>query len=143
MVDGSLTIPRTVLQAIDAHLEASYPSEGCGFLLGTTSPYTVCDHLMVPNRREGDGAAANRYLITPNDFQDAERRAAELGVQLIGTYHSHPDVAAVPSDYDREHAWPTYRYLIVRVAAGVAGRHRVWELIDDRSRFREHAVVVA
>ncbi len=143
MVEGSLTIPRKLLAAIDAHLERSYPSEGCGFLLGTTNPCAVRDHLTVPNRREKDGAAATRYLITPNDFRDAERRAAELGLELIGTYHSHPDVAAVPSDYDREYAWPTYRYLIVRVAAGIASGHRVWELTDDRSRFREHAVVVA
>ena len=44
--------------------------------------------------------------------------AAELGGELLGFYHSHPDHPARPSQYDLDHAWPTFAYVIV------AGRWR-------------------
>ena len=48
---------------------------------------------------------------------------AELGGELLGFYHSHPDHPARPSQYDLDHAWPTFAYIIVAVAAGSAARH--------------------
>ena len=41
-----------------------------------------------------------------------------LGLTLVGYYHSHPDDAAIPSEYDRVHALPNFRYLITAVWAG-------------------------
>ena len=58
----------------------------------------------------------------------------------MGTYHSHPDVAARPSGYDLEHAWPWYRYLILSIVEGVVREERVWELRSDRSSFIEHTL---
>ena len=48
----------------------------------------------------------------------AEQRAAELGGELLGFYHSHPDHPARPSQYDLDHAWPIFSYVIVSVASG-------------------------
>jgi proteasome lid subunit RPN8/RPN11 len=65
----------------------------------------------------------------------AERRASELGADVIGFYHSHPDHPARPSQYDLDHAWPFMSYVIVSVLAGVPGAMTSWRLREDRSVF--------
>ena len=57
------------------------------------------------------------------------------GWTLIGWYHSHPDHPAKPSEYDREHAWPWYSYIIVSVQNGNPRDMTSWRLQDDRSAF--------
>ncbi len=140
-----MEIDRAVIEAIRRDLAAVYPLEGCGFLMGT--PRTdgravVSRQLRVPNERVVDGGAANRYLIPPEAFLTAERDATALGLNIVGTYHSHPDVPARPSGYDREHAWPSYRYLIVSVVQGTVREERVWQLREDRSGFVDHGLRV-
>jgi proteasome lid subunit RPN8/RPN11 len=83
-------------------------------------------------------------MVRASDYQMAERRASELGAELLGFYHSHPDHPARPSQYDLDHAWPTFAYIIVAVAGqgasgdqATAGDMTVWYLQDDRSRFEE------
>jgi proteasome lid subunit RPN8/RPN11 len=78
-----------------------------------------------------------RFLVRPSDYREAEQRAGELGAELLGFYHSHPDHPARPSQYDLDHAWPTFAYVIVAVAAGAAGDMTVWYLKEDRSSFEE------
>ena len=86
-----------------------------------------------------DEGPRRRFMVRPSDYQLAERRATELGGELLGFYHSHPDHPARPSQYDLDHAWPTFAYIIVAVARR---RRReadmtVWYLQEDRSRFEE------
>ena len=54
----------------------------------------------------------------------------------LGWYHSHPDHPARPSEFDREHAWPWYSYVIVSVANGEPQDMTSWQLEDDRSHFQ-------
>ena len=65
----------------------------------------------------------------------AERRASELGAELLGFYHSHPDHPARPSQYDLDHAWPFFSYIIVSVRAGRPEAMTSWRLREDRSAF--------
>lgn len=132
-----LTIAKPLLEQIAAHLESAYPEEGAGFLLGDAG--AVKEIFPLPNARE-DAARRNRYLITPEDYLKAERRAAELGVDLIGVFHSHPDCPNVPSEYDREWAQPFFSYLITRVDKGKAVSHRSWRLAEDRSKYDEEEI---
>jgi len=75
--------------------------------------------------------------VRPSDYQLAERRATELGGELLGFYHSHPDHPARPSQFDLDHAWPTFAYVIVAVATGTARDMTVWYLKEDRTSFEE------
>jgi proteasome lid subunit RPN8/RPN11 len=61
----------------------------------------------------------------------------------VGFYHSHPDVEARPSAFDRDHAWSGYSYVIVSVRGGVPRETRSWELRPDRSAFDEEGLFVA
>jgi proteasome lid subunit RPN8/RPN11 len=75
------------------------------------------------------------FEVTPDDVRFAEKAAREKRLELIGWYHSHPDAPARPSEYDRDHAWPWYSYIIVSVQNGEPRDTASWRLRDDRSRY--------
>ena len=141
---SSLTISAGVDAAIRAHGRETYPHECCGGLLGRDG--SVSDVLALPNTTEE--GPRRRFLVRPSDYREAERRASEIGAELLGFYHSHPDHPARPSQYDLDHAWPTFAYIIVAVAGNglpresagaspTAGDMTVWYLKEDRSSFEE------
>lgn len=133
----TLTVPHYLLEQINAHLEQAYPEEGAGFLIGSDG--TVESILPLENAREDD-ARHNRFLITPEDYLNAELTADRLGLSLIGVFHSHPDCPNVPSEYDREWAQPFFSYIITRVDQGRAVSSRSWRLAEDRSKFEEEEI---
>jgi len=133
MSERQLTITAGVDQAIRRHGQETYPHECCGALVGRAG--LVTEIVALPNTTEE--GPRRRFLVRPSDYREAERRAGEIGGVLLGFYHSHPDHPARPSQYDLDHAWPTFAYVIVAVAAGTAGDMTVWYLKDDRSNFQE------
>lgn len=137
----TIVIERQILKNIHTHLESAYPEEGAGFLLGdaTRSERKILAYLPVENARE-DAARHNRFLITPQDMLRAELAAEELGLDILGVFHSHPDCPNVPSEFDREWALPWYSYTISRVDGGRAVSIRSWRLNEDRAAFSEENV---
>jgi proteasome lid subunit RPN8/RPN11 len=122
-----------VARAIRQHGQETYPHECCGAMVGHDGRVEAV--VALPNTTEE--GPRRRFLVRPSDYRLAERRAAELGGELLGFYHSHPDHPARPSQYDLDHAWPTFAYIIVAVAGGQAAQMTVWWLKDDRTEFEE------
>jgi proteasome lid subunit RPN8/RPN11 len=87
-----------------------------------------------------DEGPRRRFLVRPDDYRVAEQRAREAGLELLGFYHSHPDHPARPSQYDLDHAWPSFSYVIVSVMAGEDKLLTSWRLREDRSAFDEESV---
>lgn len=135
----SLTIKKELIERINKHIEAAYPGEGAGFLLGANGD--VNEVLPLDNAREEE-ARHNRFLLTPEDYLKAEMKAMELGVDLIGVFHSHPDCPNVPSEYDREWAQPFFSYVISRVDQGKTVSHRSWKLLEDRTKYEEEEIEI-
>lgn len=129
----ALALPQRVRDAIRAHGADAYPHECCGALIGRYG--TVSHAVALPNTTEE--GPRRRFLVRPSDYRDAERRASELGAELLGFYHSHPDHPARPSQYDLDHAWPFFSYVIVAVRAGVPEDITSWRLRDDRAALDE------
>jgi proteasome lid subunit RPN8/RPN11 len=128
---------------IAAHAERDYPYECCGLLLGgfgVDGRKLVAETYPISNAREEE-AKRNRFLIRPEELMLGEKYAARKELEVLGFYHSHPDHPAVPSQYDLEHAWPVYSYIVVSVRAGQAEDLRSWEMECDRSRFNEEEIV--
>ncbi|MEW5830834.1 MAG: M67 family metallopeptidase [Chloroflexota bacterium] len=135
-----LQISREILDQIHRHGEAAYPEEGAGFLLGSDGDSRQVSAIHpLANARE-DSARRNRYLITPQDYLQAEVTADRLGLSLIGVFHSHPDHPNRPSEYDREWAQPFFSYIITSVEDGRAVGSRSWRLQEDRSAFVEEKI---
>lgn len=137
------------LHTIGRHASASYPEECCGVLIGSggfdgdasgrNGGGVVVERILsVGNERED--SRHNRYVISPETILAAQKEARTRGLDVVGYYHSHPDHPAVPSEFDREHAWPGVSYLIVSVEKGRVAATRSWRLSDDRERFDEEPV---
>lgn len=137
----SLILSKQVLAQIHTHGEASYPEEGAGFLLGSDEDQqrVVSQIFTTENARE-DTARHNRYLVTPEDYLEAEITAERLGLDLMGVFHSHPDHPNRPSEFDREWAQPFFSYVITSVNEGKAVESRCWRLSEDRSKFEEEEI---
>jgi len=142
-----LTISDEHLRTLCAHLEAGYPHEACGILLGEMDERTDERRVMsvVPVRNAWDLEAApadahglhDRYSIDPADIVRADKAARKAGWDIIGFFHSHPDSPAVASETDREWAWPVVSFVIASVEKGRVTDLRSWRLHDDRSAFAE------
>jgi proteasome lid subunit RPN8/RPN11 len=139
----TLHVDAAIDREIRRHGEETYPHECCGALVGRGN--RVAATVALPNTTEE--GPRRRFLVRPSDYRMAEQRAGEIGGDLLGFYHSHPDHPARPSQYDLDHAWPTFAYIIVAVAgdglarqsggAAKAGDMTVWYLKEDRSTFEE------
>lgn len=134
-----LTVPYQLMEQINTHVEKAYPEEGAGFLIGKDGE--VMSIVPLANARE-EGARHNRFLFTPEDYIKAELKADNLGLSLIGVFHSHPDCPNIPSDYDREWAQPFFSYIITRVDQGKAVNSRSWRLLEDRSKYEEEEIEI-
>ena len=140
----NIKISQSDLNRIRKHGEEDYPYECCGFLFGetTSEAKSVMKVHPVLNSRDAENRH-NRYLITPQEFLKAERKARDEGLDIIGFYHSHPDAEARPSQYDLDYSWPVYSYLIVSVKNREARAATSWKIKDDRSEFVEEKIVIA
>ena len=139
-----IRIAEAHLAEIRAHGIRDYPYECCGLLLGRyrAEGKIVNETYPISNARE-ESAKRNRFLIKPEELMRGEQYARGKDLEVVGFYHSHPDSPAVPSQYDLEHAWPTYSYIIVSTNADGAGDLFSWEQEPDRSRFNPEELSIA
>ncbi len=147
-----LGISAELAEKIREHGIETYPYECCGALLGTDYDGLANDPnqesrkvsrevlslFPLVNRR--DDSPRNRFAVTADDVREAEKAASAQGLEVIGWYHSHPDHPAKPSDFDRDHAWPWYSYIIISVHTGVPQDMTSWRLKDDRSGYLEEKI---
>ena len=151
-----LAMSHDVVERIRRHGAEAFPHECCGALLGRDSVAAervsaqdetppketreVLELFPLVNRR--DDSPRNRFAVTATDVRDAEKAAREHGFEVIGWYHSHPDHPARPSDFDREHAWPWYSYVIVSVMSGKPADMASWRLNDDRQNYSPEGIEI-
>lgn len=132
----------SVLDNIRQHGAEAYPEEGCGFLIGTVTDggeNRIVTTRRVPNRQTDQ--RTRRYQLTGDDYRTADAAAREQGLDVVGTYHSHPDHPAQPSETDLEEAtFPGFTYVIVSVRDGVPTETAAWSLATDRSQFHREEI---
>jgi len=111
-------LSRDGLNAIDKHALLNFPRECCGLLLGKFGGNVI---------EVKEVVEAENVLGSPVAFEaDAElvfktiKRAEKSGLDLVGIYHSHPNIAAYVSARDSEmmKLWPGVAWLIVSVVKG-------------------------
>jgi proteasome lid subunit RPN8/RPN11 len=138
-----LIIDQDILVQIHTHGEQAYPDEGAGFLLGSDDgEQRYVAQIFVTENARVEEARHNRYLVTTEEYLQAEIAAELLGLSLIGVFHSHPDHPNRPSEFDREWAQPFFSYVITSVNEGKAIESRSWRLAEDRSKFEEEEITL-
>ncbi len=136
-----LKIGRGDIENIHRHARETYPEECAGAIVGldTGGMKVVVDVWPAENTHEDE--RSRRFLIEPLQIKKFEEDAAGRDMDLLGFYHSHPDHPAEPSEYDREHAWPYYSYVITSVSGDSVRDTRSWVLKDDRSGYDEEEIL--
>jgi len=138
---SSIRLSASAVATIRRHGAAAYPHECCGALIGRQADDGLVEIVEAAELENvTDEGPRRRFRVSPADYRQSEARARDLGAELVGFYHSHPDHPAQPSQYDLDHAWPNFSYVIVAVAGGVAGDLRSWRLRPDRSAFEEELI---
>lgn len=123
------------------HARACYPRECCGILLGTVGQGDEGDErrvtaaLACANAYEGN--QADRFELDPKDQFEAQRAARQLGLEVIGFFHSHPDCDAYFSATDLANSWPWYSNLVVSVRGGEISQARAFRANDNQTAFTE------
>ena len=115
-----LSIRHSDYEALRAHGEETYPNECCGVLLGKSNPGSLNRvHQIVRAGNTRTDSAHNRYNIAPQELVKIQRQARNLGLDIVGFYHSHPDHPAQWSSTDFVEAhWIGCVYVITAVARG-------------------------
>ena len=109
-----IQIPHSIYQMMLAHLQVTYPQEGCGLLGGhieqgskvahVTHLYVIENHLYSPTA----------YEMAPTQQLQAMLDLEAQGSDTIAAYHSHPQGQSVPSETDIAQAYyPELVHLIV------------------------------
>ncbi|MEO0457772.1 MAG: M67 family metallopeptidase [Cyanobacteria bacterium P01_A01_bin.114] len=149
----ALTLNSNHIAAMQTHAERTYPDECCGLMLGCLNTALNEKELIELRPLKNawspglsaefaarsqtlsdlskDRTQTSRYWIDPQDLLAVQREARQLGLDIIGVYHSHPDHLAVPSECDRALAWPEYSYIIMSVQNGAAVDIQIWQLDAD------------
>ncbi|WP_204106104.1 MULTISPECIES: M67 family metallopeptidase [Spirulina sp. CCY15215] len=143
-------------QSLFRHAEKTYPEECCGIILGeiegdrkvildlipTQNAWNEEDSKYlqeIANIADRSGEKARNFSIAPEDLLKAQKEARDRHIIVLGFYHSHPDAAAIPSEFDRAIAWSDYSYLIIAVSQGKANDVQSWTL-DRQQQFQSEII---
>jgi proteasome lid subunit RPN8/RPN11 len=93
-----------------------YPYEIAGFVLGSKKNGEEVISSIYPVENVAK-EQERRFEIHGLDYLKVETHALNLGLDVLGIYHSHPDYPAIPSKHDLKFAQEVFSYLIVSVDA--------------------------
>ena len=132
----ALSVNQEIFKRMEEHATTTFPDECCGFMFGGFSNGNVKVEEISSVKNRHPDFKAKRFLISPDDYVNAEKFADENGYALVGVYHSHPNHPAIPSETDRQSALPGFSYIIFSIMDGKPSDVTAWELVEDRSEFR-------
>lgn len=142
-----IRISQADYNALRAHGEETYPHECCGVLLGKNQPRVGNRvHLIVSAGNTRTDSAHNRYNIAPQELVRIQRQGRNLGFDIVGFYHSHPDHPAQWSSTDFAEAhWMGCSYIITSVDQGKAAITNSFLLTgtsEENKAFEDEAVEI-
>lgn len=135
-----MTLPESILAEIRAHARRDYPRESCGLVIIRKGRrrYVPCRNIAEKNEH---------FVMHPEDAAAAE----EMG-ELVMVVHSHPNIAARPSDADLVGCersgipwlivnWPTgaaYEFAPTGYVAPLVGRQFTHGVLDCYALIRDY-----
>lgn len=134
-----IILPRAVVDAMLAHVQADYPNEGCGVLAGADG--RVVQHYPATNAADTPETFS---LIGSQELLNIAQDIEEVhDWTYFAYYHSHPRTPAYPSPRDIDHSqdWPGMLYIIFSLRDQAHPEMRVFSINRDRS-VTEHQVQI-
>lgn len=157
-IEGDLSLPKSVLEEIQAHALESYPNEACGFVSGPASaPRELSSAVREVN--EADKFHRLDPITFPRTarmyFKINELRAARAfeqgdksGAPIKVIYHSHCDAGAYFSAEDAATfasdstlMWPC-AFIVVSVMDGKVADTKLWVHTPGTNDFHESTLTI-
>lgn len=128
-----LRIKRKDLKAVEEHALESFPLECCGLMVGKVAEEIFYVKKVVPAdniHKSGVSFEADAELVY-RAIDEAEAK----GLELIGIYHSHPNMRAYISAADAEimKLWPNVAWLVLGVAGEKTIEKKAFVLKDGKA----------
>lgn len=106
----TLVIKKNYLDEIIGHAREEFPNEACGILAGKDKKVNK-----VYRMTNTDKNPMRYFMDSKEQFKVIKQMRSE-GVEMVGIYHSHPNVRPYPSSHDVELAfYPESSYVIVSI----------------------------
>lgn len=142
-----MSITASDLEQLRRHGEDAYPAECCGILLGKFEGDGRRVYSIVPCQNACADGRSTHFVIDPREVIQAQRAGRDLGLEIVGFYHSHPDHPAQWSATDLAEAhWFGCSYVITGVEKGKAAITNSFELTgsdDGEKKFADEKIEVA
>jgi proteasome lid subunit RPN8/RPN11 len=141
----SLILSNALYRQIEDEGVRAFPDECCGVMIGhdeqsANGHRRVVERLQrLTNSFEAE-EQYHRFRLDPKEYIEVEKAAGAEGKLVLGFYHSHPDHPARPSEYDRQHAWPFYSYVIVSIMQRQPAAMTSWLLDEATEQFTEEKI---
>lgn len=140
MMDPTTYLPREILEEVVDHCRAEYPVEACGILLGASAPEETWITEII--RARNIKRSSVRYEIDPSTIQTAHFTAEMKGLEVVGFYHSHPELPSEPSKQDAESALPGQIYLIVSLHMKAKETVTGWRWSSETEEFLKEELII-
>lgn len=80
------------------HAEDEKPNESCAILYGDKKNMRVKEVWLTENTEK----SPTEFTLSPEQNFEMYEKEKEMGLQIIGIFHSHPDSEAYPSSTDKK-----------------------------------------
>lgn len=103
-----MKINKAYLSEMIQHCQKDYPNEACGILASKDGKIETIYRMTNADK------SSKTFFMGPKEQLKVMKEIRNLGLEMVGIYHSHPETEAYPSEHDVELAfYPEVSYVIV------------------------------
>jgi [CysO sulfur-carrier protein]-S-L-cysteine hydrolase len=132
-----IEMPADIRAAMIDHARKGWPFEACGLIAGTEGRGERFYPMQNADRSEVT------YSLDPQEHLRVDTEIGDLGLSVVGIFHSHPKTEARPSPTDiaRSGGYPDAHYILVSLADRDNPVVRAFTIIDGEIEEQELSVV--
>lgn len=122
-----LIIKKEFCKKMIAQSKREFPNEACGILAGKSG--NVENVFEMRNKEKSPSS----YFMEPQEQFKVMKDMRNLGLDMVGIYHSHPETEAYPSGHDVELAlYPDVSYVIISLKDEKNPKIRSFRITDGK-----------
>lgn len=127
-----LCLQKAQLNELVEHSKDGSPNEVCGILAGKILKKDARQVEKIYKMLNTDKSAQS-FFMDPKEQLDAMKDIRNLGLEMLGIYHSHPETEAYPSKHDVELAYyPDASYIIVSIKDKNKAVLKSFRIVDEK-----------
>ena len=116
------------------HSKREFPNEACGTLVGLPARQMEGEgKVKIVYQMTNTDRSPKTFLMDPKEQLRMMKEIRDLGLEMVGIYHSHPGTEAYPSARDVEFAYyPEVSYVIVSLMDEHNPNIRSFKIIEGK-----------